>query len=460
MHDHTRSRRRGGAGVRALLLPALLTLLSCDYLYFDFERLSENPVKAPPFIDASGRICIYHGVNVSNYAKHAPGFMTWHTKEDFARLREWGFNIVRYLVFWEGLEPTPGTIDTAYLNAVLLRVQWLDELGIDVVLDMHQDLYSSSFGGSGFPPWTVHGDTTDYEKVQPWYRNYLHEEIKKSFRAFWSSESLRSAYCAMLEVVFAAAEPYDNIVGVDIMNEPYRGDLENFEADVLSYFYQRVVDMVAAGGYTKKVIFEPSIIRSAGLQSHLSFDTDGRCAYAPHFYDILGDRAEHYGSTSRLIMEEAMFMRVEEAARLGSPLLFGEYGLSPAVRHHVQYLKDFLAEADKHLAGRIYWAYDHLAHSEYGIIDNAGNPQPNMDALVRVYPQRIMGRDPDFALSENSFSLTYTRIDGSAPTEVFVPTRLTNVQVTVNGLRRMHSGSVFTYHNDDAPQQRIVITWE
>lgn len=461
MHSHTRRRSRRYAGARLFLSFMLLVILPhCDYVYYDFERLSDTPVKAPPFLDASGRICIYHGVNVSNYSKHAPGFMTWHTKDDFARLRDWGFNIVRYLLFWEGLEPTQGTIDTAYLNEVLLRVRWLDELGIDVILDMHQDVYSSSFGGNGFPPWTVRGDTTGFVEVEPWSRNYLNEEVKKSFRAFWESDSLRDAYYAMLMVVFDAAEPLDNVLGVDIMNEPYRGDLERFESDVLSYFYQRVVDMVAAAGYTKKVFFEPSIIRSAGLESRLSFDSDGRCVYAPHFYDILGNSVDHYGSTSRLIMEEAMYKRVEEAARLGCPLIFGEHGISPAVSHHVQYLKDFHAEADKHLIGRVYWAYDRTANSEYGIIDNSGAPMPNMDALVRVYPQKIMGRDPEFHLSEKRFALTYTRIDGSAPTEIFIPAKHSNVKIVVNGVRREHTGNVFTYYNDSASHQHIVITWE
>ncbi|MBD3242382.1 MAG: cellulase family glycosylhydrolase [Chitinivibrionales bacterium] len=460
MHMRTRSSGRWKNRLIAPAIPLLLTLTTCDYIYYDFERLSENPVKATPFTDSSGRICIYHGVNVSNYAKHAAGFTSWHTKDDFARLQDWGFNIVRYLVFWEALEPTPGAIDTAYLNGVLLRVQWLQELGIDVILDMHQDLYSSVFGGNGFPPWTVRGDTAGYQKIEPWQNNYLSDAVMSSFRAFWTNDSLRAAYLHMLQVVFAAAEPYQNVVGVDVMNEPFQSDIESFEAAVLSAFYEQIIGMVSDNGFTKKILFEPSIIQSAGIPSALSFGTQGRCVYAPHFYDMLAGEVAYYGSTARLIMQEAMFTRVEEAVALGCPLLFGEYGISPSIDNYLQYLRDFNDEADKHLVGRIYWSYDRISHSEFGIIDDAGVPRPNMDALVRVYPQRIMGRDPEISRTANRFSLNYTRTDGTAPTEIFIPAKLANVTVTVNGIRQTHSGTTFTYYNNAAPDQHIVVTWE
>src|ERR1019366_9991020 len=64
-----------------------------------------------PLRDRENRIVFYHGVNISNAAKSAPGFLSWQTKDDYARLRRWGFNCVRYLVFWEAVEPREGVYD-------------------------------------------------------------------------------------------------------------------------------------------------------------------------------------------------------------------------------------------------------------------------------------------------------------------------------------------------------------
>jgi endoglycosylceramidase len=90
--------------------------------------------------DRESRIVLYHGVNISNAAKSAPGFLSWHTKDDYASLRQWGFNCVRYLVFWEAVEPREGVYDEAYIDATIERIRWMADLGIDVLLDFHQDL--------------------------------------------------------------------------------------------------------------------------------------------------------------------------------------------------------------------------------------------------------------------------------------------------------------------------------
>ena len=100
------------------------------------------PSALPHLLDEDGRIVLYHGVNVSNYSKYAPDFLPWHTREDFAQLQDWGFNLARYLVFWEAIEPEDGCFDEAYLAATLERIGWLGELGIDALVDLHQDLYA------------------------------------------------------------------------------------------------------------------------------------------------------------------------------------------------------------------------------------------------------------------------------------------------------------------------------
>ncbi|MCX5757758.1 MAG: cellulase family glycosylhydrolase, partial [Candidatus Hydrogenedentes bacterium] len=165
--------------------------------------------------DKDNRIVLYHGINVSNYAKTAPDFLSWHTKDDYARLREWGFNCVRYLVFWEAVEPKEGVYDEAYIDATIERIRWMEELGIDVMLDFHQDLYARKFTGNGFPNWAVQDDGIPFHPRSRWNLNYFEKAVIRSYTNFWASRALQAKYIAMLEHFVRRLDVLPNLAGVD-----------------------------------------------------------------------------------------------------------------------------------------------------------------------------------------------------------------------------------------------------
>ena len=135
---------------RALLPLALLlaAVLGC------------GPPLPPPFItDAQGRALILHGANVSGSAKNHPERLPWVDEAAVRRTADdFGFNFARYLIFWDAVEPQPGVIDTAYLDAVAERLDWFHAAGIHVVIDMHQDVYSQVFCCDGAPAWAIDDD--------------------------------------------------------------------------------------------------------------------------------------------------------------------------------------------------------------------------------------------------------------------------------------------------------------
>lgn len=131
--------------------------------------------------DAYGRYVFFHGVNVSGSTKmpaavggrpltldqmsepHATGVPSYlglpfpgHTGKtvrpediapaadsEFRKLRDAGFNAVRLLVNWEGVEPVrKGEYDRDYLKSIRTVVQAAARYGIYVLLDMHQDAFS------------------------------------------------------------------------------------------------------------------------------------------------------------------------------------------------------------------------------------------------------------------------------------------------------------------------------
>ena len=100
-----------------------LVIIVAVVLYTD-KRTSYKVDPDRPFIHAEdGRIMILHGFNVFSSGKAHPQRTGHLQKNDILRLTEnWGFNAVRLLVFWDGIEPVKGKYDYEYLDRVKERL--------------------------------------------------------------------------------------------------------------------------------------------------------------------------------------------------------------------------------------------------------------------------------------------------------------------------------------------------
>ncbi|MGC4113101.1 MAG: cellulase family glycosylhydrolase [Myxococcales bacterium] len=106
--------------------------------------------------DSQGRYVQIHGVNVGGTSKvpasvSASGLPSFvgrpfpieDADEHFARLQAAGFDSIRLVLQWEGIEPLArGQYDEAYLDYVQKLVQAAGQRRLRVLLDMHQDLFS------------------------------------------------------------------------------------------------------------------------------------------------------------------------------------------------------------------------------------------------------------------------------------------------------------------------------
>ena len=107
--------------------------------------------------DAHGRYVMFHGVNLSGSNKvpvitgTGAGDFTYIGKpfsmadaqKRFKELRGAGFNVVRLMVMWEGVEPRKkGVYDQKYLAYVRDLVKMAGKYGIHVLMDFHQDMFS------------------------------------------------------------------------------------------------------------------------------------------------------------------------------------------------------------------------------------------------------------------------------------------------------------------------------
>ena len=85
------------------------------------------------------------------------------SQNDLAQLRAFGFNVLRLCLSWSELEASPGVYSSMYIDRVEQIVDWADEQGAYVLLDMHQDLYSRSLlgEGAGIPPYLIPANGSD-----------------------------------------------------------------------------------------------------------------------------------------------------------------------------------------------------------------------------------------------------------------------------------------------------------
>ncbi len=180
-------------------------------------------------VDAQGRVLILHSMNVAQACKRPP-FLPWQTKDDLAALRRWGFDSVRYLIVWEAVEPRPGEYDDAYLDQVAVRLRWCREVGLRVILDMHQDVYARKYGGDGAPDWACLDAGIPFQRIKgAWYMSYAAPAVIKAFDAFWANKpgpgrvGIQDRFIAAWQHVARRFRDDTNVVGYDLLNEPYYG---------------------------------------------------------------------------------------------------------------------------------------------------------------------------------------------------------------------------------------------
>jgi len=392
----------------------------------------------PHFItDEQGRALILHGANVSGSAKGHPQRLPWVDADDVARLsRDFGFNFARYLIFWDAVEPQPGVIDTAYLDAVGERLDWFHAAGIHVVLDMHQDVYSQVFCCDGAPAWAIDDDGEPFVRQPVWWLNYLTPAVIAAFENFFNVRGqglwLQDHYGDAWAAVAARFRDHPAVLGYDLMNEPSPGAaitdesaLEAFDRDYLTPFYQRMVGRIRAVDPDGWIFYEPVfLVPASGLPTTVGPLQDPRSgepriAYFPHLYSTIIETQRRYDPADPTI-PSWQASRLQEVAAKPTPLLIGELGIPDGVQGGLDHLRDVLAMADRTTSGWAYWEYN---SDTWGFLNRDGSEKPKAAVLVRAYPQRVAGR-PRHTIYEPGarvLLLVFEETGVPGPSEIYVP---------------------------------------
>lgn len=257
---------------------------------------------------------------------------------DLYEMAALGFNFLRLPVSWSEIMVHPGVVNQAYLAEISRVVRWAKNAGIGVLVDMHQDNYSTvtdfHHESDGAPPWAV---VTGGAACTPDLTTT--KCALAAFSNFWQNVSVsgRPLQSWYLEATIAMAKAAganrenSNVVGVELMNEPWPAGPNPFEQRSLYPFYQRMIAGLRASGIVAPLWFEPSIVRDLtnnAVAAAAKFSSDPNLVYAVHIYT--GVFSPPYSPTASIpAMAESYSNAAREANIFNTPFFVDEYGSNP-----------------------------------------------------------------------------------------------------------------------------------
>jgi hypothetical protein len=249
------------------------------------------------FMDEYGRYVLFRGVNIGTQSKMAPLYLPLRINS-FADLdaelerispclkglQSLGFNVVRLVVIWKGLEPLPGGgLSDKYIEALSKFIDALSRHDLFVIVEFHQDIASDWYGGDGFPDWALAVDKTHPLPESPpdssshWFLRYegiwrpvyqwldpqkrahlpLNDLVRNTERSFWSNRcdnvlwGLKNfpTQSALIHTIGNLANTWktnSTIIGYDVFNEPNDVGFNRavFEEDYLTSFYTHALQEI------------------------------------------------------------------------------------------------------------------------------------------------------------------------------------------------------------------------
>lgn len=368
--------------------------------------LAHLSVRDARIVDDRGRTVLLRGVNVNqlgDYFQGAAGVppVLPFSRADFEQIAALGLNSVRLLVHWSALEPRPGVHDDAYLARIRQAVTWARELGLYVVLDMHQDAWGKSvntardetcppplgaaIGWDGAPDWATFTDGVTRCRFQ---LREASAAVADAWQSFWLDRNSIQQHLVDTWAWLAAQFRSDpTVAGYDLLNEPNPGFLPGAtDAVSLGEYHRRALDAIRRaerGGLTKIVFFEPPATWSAtGAGVPRPWTTDTQIVYAPHIY--LGSISADVAATGQEVvpLRTGFEQAQREAQVYGTTFWVGEWG---EFGSDADYPRRFAALEDEFQVGSAFWQWKQSCGDPHGVSwpDGATPRQSGNLVLVR-----------------------------------------------------------------------------
>jgi endoglycosylceramidase len=281
----------------------------------ELPRLHAVRGERPGIFDEDGRQVVLRGVNLNglaDYARNNPDLDPTIpiTDETWDQIAAEGFDVVRLLVSWSGLEPERGRIDDDYVADIRAAVRAAAERGLYTVVDMHQDAWGPyvatpdgvscpagrepSNGWDGAPEWAT-PSPAEVDSCRPAGGEAKpgSELVTEAWHRFYTdADGIQSRLVTVWEHLATALADEPSVAGYDLLNEPGYGRDEAAPAGLLDPFpllgdyYARAIDAIrrgeaAAGIEPRPIFFEHAV---NGNPPPADFSDDPGLVFAPHVY--------------------------------------------------------------------------------------------------------------------------------------------------------------------------------
>jgi len=185
-------------------------------------------IEGTRFIDGAGRQVLFNGINLVN-KNPADKYISPNQEEIFSKFKEWGYNVVRLGIIWDGLEPEPGVFNEEYLKEIDKQIELAADNGLFVFLDMHQDLFSVKFS-DGAPEWATLDEGKPHITGAIWSDAYLiSPAVQTTWDNFWKNTpvsdgiGVQDHYTNVWQHIAKRYAGNHTVIGYDMMNEPFVG---------------------------------------------------------------------------------------------------------------------------------------------------------------------------------------------------------------------------------------------
>ncbi|XXQ30223.1 Glycoside hydrolase family 5 domain-containing protein [Plasmodiophora brassicae] len=415
-------------------------------------------------VDDAGRERFFHGVNAvyksRPYIPRTDQFDPQRSlvDQDFSLLRDLGINAIRLGVMWPGIEPTRGVYNETYLQVALNIVNRAVSYGIHSIVDFHQDVLSEKYCGEGVPLWAADTSTDFPMPLQaeafPVDANGVPspDDCGKHFWPYYQfTYAAAAGYQALYDNVDGRADAFakywgrvaalykgnDAVIGVELFNEPFAGDVFRFPMLLfpgaatranLEPLYDLAAGSIRAADPSRVIMFSTTtwadtvakplggsaFSRVPGGNDHV-----GTSVLAFHYYDPpnVGDMGDYFQ------------WQMETAQSLQTPAFVTEVGLNPMMAP----VADLM---DRHLLSWAAWDFKEFGGADAGgtctgcdsgvMMANGTIIVENVRALSRTYAQAVAGSTivNQFNSADSSFVLQYIASpDIQAPTLVYVASK-------------------------------------
>ncbi|MGN0527482.1 MAG: cellulase family glycosylhydrolase [Eubacterium sp.] len=134
-----------------------------------------------------------------------------------------GVNIIRLGITWALIEPKRGIYNNEALTVIKEFVNDCEDMGIYVVIDMHQDLFSKKFHGDGAPDWAIDDNIKGQKYLAIWAEGYFYmDSVQQAFSDFWNNKNgCLDDFARCWDYLRNYFKDCSNVIGFDYLNEPY-----------------------------------------------------------------------------------------------------------------------------------------------------------------------------------------------------------------------------------------------